>query len=89
MATRRKKVDSQGKVRDYKKEYDEYHARPGQVKKRAKRNEARKKSGLKKGDPREVHHVGSTRTKLGSKTRVVSKKTNRSQQPKRKGRKKA
>jgi len=43
-------------ARNYRKEYDEYHGKPAQVKNRAKRNGARKKLGLKKGDPREVDH---------------------------------
>jgi hypothetical protein len=44
------------KKRDYKKEYRDYHGKPSQVKNRQKRNEARKKMGLKKGDSREVDH---------------------------------
>lgn len=42
--------------RNYKKEYKEYHAKPEQKKNRALRNAARREKGLKKGDPREVHH---------------------------------
>lgn len=44
------------KKRDYKKEYQEYHAKPQQKKNRAKRNKARKLMGLKVGDSREVDH---------------------------------
>lgn len=44
------------KKRNYRKEYDEYHGKPGQRKNRAARNRARTKMGLKKGDPREVDH---------------------------------
>jgi hypothetical protein len=75
--------------RNYRKEYDEYHAKPAQKKRRAQRNSARKnaekKGKVKKGDGKEVHHVGAKRTgKLNNgKTRVVSKKYNRSKQPKR------
>ena len=43
-------------VRDYRKEYDNYHARPEQRSNRGKRNQARRKMGLKVGDPREVDH---------------------------------
>lgn len=76
-------------TRDYKKEYAEYHAKPSQIKRRAQRNKARrtaeKKGSVRKGDGMEVHHVGAPR--LGSlakvPTRVVSKKYNRSKQPKR------
>lgn len=34
-----------------------YNARPGNVKKRVMDKQARKKLGLKKGDPRDAHHV--------------------------------
>lgn len=77
------------KKRIYKKgtpgsEYDAYHGKPTQKKRRAQRNKARSDSGLAKGDSREVHHVGAKRTgPLPKKTAVVSKKANRSKQPKR------
>ncbi len=68
------------RVRDYKKEYKEYHAKPGQIKNRSARNKARRVMGLKKGDPREVDHVkpldkggGTGRSNL----RIVSRKINR------------
>lgn len=75
--------------RNYKKEYEEYHAKPEQKKRRAQRNAARRKAQkegrVKKGDGKEVHHVGSHRT--GSledvPTKVISKKANRRMQPKR------
>lgn len=74
------------KKRDYDKEYAEYHSKPEQIKRRSQRNKARRKAGLKVGDPREVHHVGSNRKgPLGNKTKVISKKKNRSKQPKRDG----
>lgn len=44
------------RIRDYKKEYNTYHAKPEQKKRRALRNSARREMGLKKGDPREVDH---------------------------------
>jgi len=74
------------KQRNYRKEYDEYHGTPEQKKRRAQRNKARKESGLKKGDSREVHHEGAPRkgSLAGTKTSVVSRKKNRSIQPKRK-----
>ncbi len=68
------------KKRDYKKEYREYHSKPAQRKNRSKRNQARRKMGLKVGDKREVDHKrplskgGSNRK---SNLRVVSRKTNR------------
>lgn len=77
-------------ARDYKKEYREYHGKPEQKKRRAERNAARraavKKHGKKKLRGKEVHHENAPRkgSLKGSKTRVVSKKTNRKIQPKRK-----
>lgn len=74
--------------RDYKKE-TAYENSPEQVKRRVARNKARreamKKGLVKKGDGKEVDHVGSHRTGSLEKvpTKVVSKKTNRSRQPKR------
>lgn len=83
------------KPRVYKKgepgsEYDAYHGKPEQKKRRAERNAARRsaeKSGaVQKGDSKEVHHTNASRLGSLSKTptKVVSKKTNRSIQPKRK-----
>ena len=66
--------------RNYKKEYKEYHGKPQQKKNRNLRNKARRKVGLKKGDPREVDHRrplskggGNGRSNL----RAVPKKLNR------------
>jgi hypothetical protein len=69
-------------------EYDAYHGTPEQIKRRSQRNKARKaaeKAGrVKKGDGKEVHHVGAKRKgNLPKKTRVLSKKANRKMQPKR------
>ena len=74
--------------RNYAKE-TAYENKPEQVKRRVARNRARRealKAGkVYKGDNKELDHVGFHRT--GSldhvPTRVVSKKTNRSRQPKR------
>lgn len=76
--------------RDYRKEYDAYHATKEQKDRRAARNAARRKAEqagkVRKGDSKEVHHVNAPR--LGrldnSKTAVVSRKYNRSKQPSRK-----
>jgi hypothetical protein len=47
-------------MRDYRAEYDNYHARPDQKKKRANRNAARRKltreGRVQKGDGMDVHH---------------------------------
>lgn len=82
------------KARVYKKgapgsEYDAYQGKPAQKKRRAQRNKARRlaqrKGLVRKGDSREVDHLGSHRT--GSlahvPTRVVSRTANRRRQPKR------
>ena len=72
--------------RDYRKEYDEYHSKPEQRKRRAMRNKARRLMGLEPGDPREVDHKnplskGGTNSKRN--LRVVSRKTNRKKKDKR------
>lgn len=77
-------------ARDYEKEYRDYGGTDEQKKRRAQRNKARRaalRAGkVKKGDNKELHHVGDNRKgPLGSKTRVVSRKSNRSKQPKRDG----
>lgn len=82
------------KKRVYKKgakgsEYDAYHAKPEQKKRRAERNadraEAEDKGLVSKGDGKEVDHLGSDRTGSlkGRRTKVVSKAANRKRQPKR------
>lgn len=77
--------------RNYRKEYDSYQGQPEQIKRRAQRNAARraaaKKGLVRKGDGKEVDHLGSNRKGPlnNKKTRVVSKRTNRRRQPKRDG----
>lgn len=77
------------KDRNYRKEYDEYHAKPEQKQRRAERNKARKEAmdrgAVKKGDGKEVGHVNAPRTGSLDKvpTRVMSKTANRKDQPKR------
>ena len=68
------------KKRDYKKEYRDFHSKPKQIKFRGMRAAARRKMGLKNGDPREVDHIkplskGGTNHK--SNLRVVSRSKNR------------
>lgn len=75
--------------RNYRAEYDEYHAKPSQVKRRAARNAARAemaKSGkVKKGDGKDVDHKDYNPLNNSKKNlRVVSSSTNKSRQPKRK-----
>lgn len=75
----KKKVAAK-KPRNYRKEYDTYHAKPVQKKRRAKRNAARTKLGLKVGDPREADHKkpmdkGGSNAK--SNLRAVSRAANR------------
>lgn len=63
-------------------EYDRYNGKPEQIKRRAQRNKARKKAGCKKGQ--EAHHVKGKRTgNLTGPVKCISKKKNRSMQPKR------
>ena len=71
-------------ARDYRKEYDTYHAKPDQKKNRAKRNAARamlaKEGVVKKGDGKEVDHKRPMRNGGGnsrSNLRPLSLKANR------------
>lgn len=84
------------KKRVYKKgapgsEYDAYQGKPEQIKRRAQRNAARdaaeKKGAVRKGDGKEVDHLGSNRKGDldNSRVKVVSRKANRKRQPKRDG----
>ena len=76
--------------RDYKDEYNSYHKSAEQKKRRAQRNKARRKAlregRVRKGDNKEVGHIGQNRKgKLGSRTKVISRAANRRNQPKRDG----
>lgn len=77
--------------RNYEREYKMYSGTTEQKRRRAQRNAARRKAmregRVEKGDGKEIDHLGfNRRGKLdNSKVRVVSKKTNRSRQPKRDG----
>lgn len=84
------------KKRVYKKgapgsEYDAYQGKPEQKKRRAQRNaaraEAEKRGDVRKGDGKEVDHLGSNRKGNldNSRVKVVSRKRNRARQPKRDG----
>lgn len=69
-------------MRDYKKEYREYHARPEQIKRRAGRNAARsklmKQGRVRKGDGKDVDHIdGNTLNNNSSNLRVLQAKINR------------
>lgn len=77
------------RVRDYRKEYDTYHALPEQKRRRAERNAARRKAvragKVRSGDGKEVHHLGSHRRGSLARvaTRVITRAANRRKQPKR------
>ena len=68
------------KKRNYRKEYDSYHKKPAQKKRRAQRNTSRaaavKAGRVKKGDGKDVDHPN--RNTASKKTRILSKKANRS-----------
>jgi hypothetical protein len=70
------------KSRNYRVEYARYQGKPSQIKRRAKRNAARRKmvkaGRAHKGDGKDVDHVSGIGRGNGKKNlRVVSKKTNR------------
>lgn len=77
------------RMRDYKKEYREYHGKPEQIKRRAGRNKARslmiKKHGKKALAGKEVDHKNyNARDNRPSNLSIKSKAANRRKQPKRK-----
>ena len=79
--------DSSGDCRDYHAE-TRYEDRPDQVRNRVARNKARRESGLKVGDPREVDHVvplnrGGSNSKAN--TRITSRSFNRKRAAKARG----
>jgi len=70
-------------TRNYRKEYDRYHGKPKQKKRRASRNAARaimaKRGLVTKGDGKDVHHTtGNPMNNDKSKLSVKSKSKNRS-----------
>jgi hypothetical protein len=72
-------------MRDYAKEYQDYHAKPEQKKRRAGRNAARRKltaeGRVRKGDGKDVDHIDkNTLNNNPSNLRVLRAKVNRSLQ---------
>lgn len=72
--------------RNYKREYEMYHSRPEQKKRRAQRNKTRRhfeRAGkVKKGDGNDIHHRdGDTSNLSASNAVVMNKSKNRSMKP--------
>lgn len=70
-------------MRNYRSEYDRYHSKPKQKKRRAQRNTARSKmqklGRVSKGDGKDVHHKDSnTANNSRSNLAVRSRSSNRS-----------
>jgi len=68
------------KARDYKKEYRDYHGKPKARRINNLVRKARRKVGLKPGDPREVVHkkaLSNGGSNALDNLRIVSRKTNR------------
>jgi len=68
------------KERDYRKEYDDFHGKPKQIKLRNLRGKARRLMGLKTGDCREVDHkkpLSKNGTNSLSNLQIVSRAFNR------------
>jgi hypothetical protein len=70
-------------ARNYRQEYDSYHKRPRQKKRRAGRNKARrmmiKAKRASKGDGKDVHHKnGNASDNRKSNLAIMSKSKNRS-----------
>lgn len=73
--------------RNYRREYDEYQGTPAQKRRRAQRNAARRRAiregRVRKGDGKELDHVGFHRrgSLANVPTRVTSRHANRVRQP--------
>tara|TARA_R100000995_G_scaffold83575_1_gene59851 strand:+ start:340 stop:564 length:225 start_codon:yes stop_codon:yes gene_type:complete len=70
-------------ARDYKREYETYHSKPEQKKRRASRNKARRQAiregRVKKGSRMDIHHKDKNPKNNGKKNlKVVSRSKNRS-----------
>lgn len=63
-------------TRNYKREYKKFQSSPDQKKKRAARNKARRKLGLKKGDTRDASH---TKNGVVAKPRSVNRGSKKDQ----------
>lgn len=80
-------------TRNYKKEYENYHGKQSQIKRRSARNKARqnvlKRGIVKKGDSLDIHHIdGNPLNNESSNLRAISKNQNRSFARTKTGRKK-
>ena len=80
-------------ARNYKKEYENYHSKPEQKKRRAQRNKSRRemerKGKVRKGDGKDVDHKNKNTAQGGSNLRVRSRSANRADNRGRGGRKKS
>ena len=77
----RKSAEKQNEERDYKKEYADYHSKPEQIKRRAKRNEARRSLKDRKDiKGKDVHHKDNNPMNNDkSNLSIVSQKYNRTE----------
>lgn len=76
-------MSSTKKTRDYKREYQTYHASEEQKKNRAARNKARRQAirdgKATKGDGKDVHHITAiSKGGANGRTKVVDDSVNRS-----------
>jgi len=80
-------------ARDYRSEYDNYHARPEQKKNRASRNAARAKmmkaGKVKKGDGKDVSHRNNNAQDNSSKNLAVAPRSMNRSFPRTRGAKRA
>lgn len=80
-------------ARDYRSEYDNYHARPEQKKNRASRNAARAKmvkaGKVKKGDGKDVSHRNNNAQDNSSKNLAVAPRSKNRSFPRTRGAKRA
>jgi hypothetical protein len=72
-----------GKPRNYKSEYNKFHASPKAIEERSSRNKARRKLAktgrVKKGDNKDIHHANRRPTdNSAGNLRVMHRSVNRS-----------
>ena len=73
------------RTRDYKKEYEQYHGKPSQIKRRSGRNSARRymvaMGRARKGDGKDVDHRNfNTTDNRPSNLRIMPRSENRKKQ---------
>ncbi len=82
MPKNKTRSEEMAKKRNYRKEYDEYHGKPEQIRQRSSRNKSVRalgREGKASKDGKEVHHAdGNPMNRSKKNLRVIKRSTNRS-----------